>query len=329
MFENNSHDIATYAGYIADEKELMECTSGGIATALARKMIKSGGYVAGVAYSSDFYKAQYEIVHHEDQLDKFKGSKYIEVDKGTIYSDVKTLLDEGHMVLFFGLPCVVAAMRKFLAKDYKNFLAVELICHGPTSSKVHHQYIEYLEKKYNSKVIDFAARKKYQQWTPSYLYAKFENGKSFQDEFSNTEYGYAFRVMGKRRCYNCQFRGNNRTGDIMIGDFWGATEKDVFWNKKGVSAILVQTEKGNQFLKSISEIRLFDTTYEKIVANNPNIINPRQPHPMGEKFEKLFTQYDLFYATKHSKRLRTRLKRFIPKSLMPYVKKVYRAIKSK
>lgn len=327
----SSHDIAAYAGYISDENELMECTSGGIATALARKVIRAGGYVAGVAYSSDFYKAQYEIAHHEDQLDRFKGSKYVEVDKGSVYRDVKALLEDGNMVLFFGLPCVVAAMRKFLDKDYDNFLAVELICHGPASSKVHRQYIEHLEKEHNSKVVDFSVRKKHQQWVPGYLYAEFENGDRFQEDFYKTEYGYAFSVTGNSGCYDCHFRGNNRTGDMMLGDFWGATENDVFWNHKGVSSILVHTEKADKFLKSIVEIRLFDTTFDRIVEKNQNIINPRKPHPNKEKFDKLFAQHDLFYAAKYSKSLKSHLasylKPFLPTSLMKYAKEKYHAMK--
>lgn len=137
MFEQyKSHDLACYAGYIKDDTELLECTSGGIATALARQMIQDGGYVAGVAYSDDFYRAEYLITRNESDLNKFKGSKYFHFDKKTIYKDIKVLLDSNERVLFFGLPCIVAALRSFLGRDYDNLIACELICHGPTSQKV-------------------------------------------------------------------------------------------------------------------------------------------------------------------------------------------------
>lgn len=335
MFEEYAeHEIATYAGYIINNDDLLECTSGGIATALSKKVLEEGGCVAGVSYSNDFLRAQYEIIYDVKDLDKFRGSKYIEVDKGTIYKDVKRLLDEGKTVLFFGLPCVVAAMKSFLQKDYKNLVTVELICHGPTSIKVHQQYIEHLEKKYHSKVIDFSVRKKVEgAWTPPYLYAKFANGKSYLDEFYHTEYGYAFSVMSSSSCYNCQFRGNARVGDIMIGDFWGATESDEFWNKGGISAILVHTILGNTLLKSTEGIKLYETSFEKIVRSNLNIVQTRNPSSEKEKFEKLFEKYGLFYAAKHSKSLKTKVKncmiQMIPSSIKPFTKKIYHMIKKK
>ena len=309
------HDIAAYAGYLSDDQELLQCTSGGIATALACQMIKEGGYVAGVSYNKDFSGAHYIIVHQIDQLDRFKGSKYIDVEKGTIYADVKLLLEQGEAVLFFGLPCTVAALRHYLGKEYEKLLAVELICHGPTSAEVHRQYVNHLEKKFQSKIVDFSVRRKDGAWLPGYLYAKFENGQVFQKSFYHTEYGYAFSVMAKKSCYTCKFRGDNRTGDIMLGDFRGATEQDVFWNKNGVSAILVHTLKGDTFLNRTGEIKLFETTYSRIVKENHNIIKPRRMRKETEKFQELFAQRGLFYAAKHSKTRITRIRAIIKKML--------------
>ena len=308
-----SHTIAAYAGYIKNEKELLECSSGGVATAFARQVIRRGGYVAGVAYSEDFREARYEITNCEADLNRFKGSKYVNVAKGTVFKDVKSLLDNGKQVLFFGLPCMVAGLHSFLKNEYANLLTIELICHGPADEKVHRQYIDYLENQYNSKIIDFSVKRKKNSWTPGYLYAKFENGEFFEKPFYHTEYGYAFSVMSKRSCYSCQFKGNNRTGDIMIGDFWGAQPADNFWNVNGVSSILVHTPAGNEFIKSIDEIKLFPTTFERIVEKNPNIIKPRTARSESRKFEKLFNEHDLFYSAKHSKKLTTRIKAFFKK----------------
>lgn len=313
--ELKSHDIAVYAGYLADDAELLQCSSGGIGTALARQMLKNGGYVAGVAYSEDFKEARYEIIDSIDQLDKFKGTKYTDTTKGSVYADVKQLLDAGKPVLFVGLPCVVAALHRYLGKEYDNLLTVELICHGPTLAEVHRQYIVHLEEKYQSKIVDFSVKRKDGAWTPGYLYAKFENGQVFQERFYHTEYGYAFSVMAKKACYNCQFRGNNRTGDIMIGDFWGATEEDEFWNKKGISAILVHTQKGDDFINSTDGIKIFPSTFERVVKQNPNVVKPRSVHKQTAKFEKVFAERGLFYAVKYSKGFLRRVKAFIKKCL--------------
>lgn len=207
------------------------------------------------------------------------------------------------------------------------------MCHGPTSSKVHEEYVSYLENKYKSKIIEFSVRHKKHDWLSTYLYAKFENGKKFEKPFYSTEYGFAFNVLGRESCYNCHFKGDFRCADIMIGDFWGATEKDDFWNKKGVSVIFAETEKGNDALKSLEQVKLFPTTFEKAVANNPMVIKSKVKNPKKEKFEKLFAEKGLFYAVKHTMGFKQRIRIFIvnntPKSIINFAKKVCRAIKKR
>ncbi len=328
-----SHDIAVYGGYLDNDSKLMQSASGGIATALAEQIIDAGGYVAGVAYSKDFHKAEYIITNDKHDLEKLKGSKYIETDKKDIYKKVKKLLDQGDKVLFIGLPCTVAALYSFLGKRSEFLLTCELICHGPTSANVHEEYVSYLERKYKSKIIDFSVRHKKHEWLPSYLYAKFENGQEFEKPFSSTEYGYAFSVFGREVCYNCRYRGDSRCADIMIGDFWGVTAKDTFWNKKGVSVIFAETEKGNEVIKALQGIKLFPTTFEKAVAGNPMVIKSKEKHPQREKFAKSFAKKGLFYAVEHinsvgiKQRIKNSIVKWIPQSSRPLVKKVYHFIK--
>lgn len=309
--EIKTNDLAVYAGYLDNDAEILTCSSGGIATALSRKMICNGGYVVGVAYSEDFHSARYEIADRLEQLERFKGSKYIDVDKGTVYQDVKKLLDESNQVLFFGVPCMVAAMRAFLKRDYPNLITCELVCEGPTTADIHTQYIEHLEKKFGSKVVDFSVRRKRDSWTPKYLYAKFENGEVYEKEFRRTEYGFAFKVKGKPACYQCKFKANGSTGDIMLGDFWGVTQEDPFWNKNGVSVIFVHTEKGLDLLKATERVVLFQSNFERAVAENPMVVRSRTPRPEKKKFEKLLMEKGLIYAAKHSRSLERKTKDFI------------------
>ena len=332
--EYKDHDISVYGGYIDDNSKLLQSASGGVATALAEHMLERGGYVAGVAYSRDFYNAEYIMIHDKTEVDRLKGSKYVECDKKTIYADVKKLIESGEQVLFFGLPCVVAALYKFIGSRPENLFTCELICHGPTSPKVHQEYVNYLENKYQSKIIDFSVRHKKEAWLPIYLYAKFENGQIFEKPFYETEYGYAFSVFGKESCFRCMYKGNNRQGDIMIGDFWGATADDIYWNKNGVSSIFAETVKGNDFLQATPpSIRLFPTTFEKIVERNQIVIRSRRRSNELEKFSKLLSKKGLIYATKHSISFKKKLIRtaalIIPSGLKPTAKKVYQRLKGK
>ena len=306
-----NHDIAVYAGYLDNDSEILTCSSGGIATALSRKMIHDGGYVAGAAYSEDFHAVRYEIVHDSNQLERFKGSKYVDVEKGTVYQDVKKLLDDDNRVLFFGLPCVVAALRSYLGKDDPNLLTCEMVCEGAVSSDVHRQYIEYLEKKYNSRIVEFSVRRKLDAWTPKYLWARFENGKEFLKEFRRTEYGFAFKVKGKPACYQCRFKADGRTGDLMLGDYWGAAAEDPFWNKNGVSVVFVRTEKGEDFLKTTQGICLYPSDFDRAVAENPMVVRSRAVRPEKEEFERLFRKKGLIYAARHARTFERKAKDFL------------------
>lgn len=332
MFEEyKEHDVAVYGGYLEDDTKLLQSSSGGIATALTEFMLEQGGYVAGVAYTEDFYGAEYIIIHDKEDVWKLKGSKYIECDKKNICADVKALLEAGEKVLFFGLPCMVAALYKVLGERHENILTCELICHGPVDAKVHSDYIAYLEKKHKSKVMEFSVRHKKDTWKPGYLYARFENGEIFEKPFYETEYGFAFSTIGKKSCYACKFKGNDRQGDLMIGDFWGATEKDKYWNPRGVSCIFAETEKGNDFVKATPGIKLFPTTFGKVVKRNTMVIRSKQPKRIGERVAGLLQKRGLFYAVKHADTYKTKIKKtiskFIPECMKPMAKKIYHGIK--
>lgn len=334
MLENyNKHDVAVYGGYINDNFLTLQSTSGGVATAFAQYMIHQQGYVAGVAYSEDLYGAEYIIINKKADINKLKGSKYIECEKKNVLPDVKKLLEAGEYVLFFGLPCMVATLYKFLGDRPRNLLTCELICHGPTSAKVHREYVNHLERLFESKVVDFSVRYKKGAWLPGYLYAKFENGKIFEKPFYETEYGYAFSVFGREACYKCGFKGNNRQGDIMIGDFWGVEKDDPHWNEYGVSVIFAETQKGNDFLRSVPNIKLFPTTFEKAVSSNPMVIKPRVRKKSRDKFSELFVKKGLIYAAEHSLSFKAKImryfKRLIPQRLKPTVRGIYAVIKGK
>ena len=322
--EYNKHDVAIYGGYLNDNAKILQSASGGIATALSEFMLQQGGYVVGVTYSDDFCKAEYVIIDNISDVRKLKGSKYVDCGKRNIYSDIKKLIDAGQKVLFFGLPCIVGALYNFIGERPENLLTCELICHGPTYAKVHSDYIAFLEKKYRSRIIDFSVRHKNGTWTPGYLHAKFENGHIFQKPFYETEYGFAFSILGKKACYHCNFKGNNRQADIMVGDFWGATEADVFWNKHGVSVIFAETEKGNSFLKSTPGIILFDTNFERAVERNHMVIESKIQNIKRDRFEELLLNKGLIYATNHCYGwkgvLKNTVKKMIPNRMRPIIK---------
>ena len=320
--EYKEHDYAIYAGYLTDKTKLVKSTSGGIASALTEHMIDQGGYVAGVVYSKDFYNAEYLLTQDKSDIDRLKGSKYIDSNKKGIFIQVKKLLDSGSKVLFIGLPCTIGALYSYIGTRPDNLITCELICHGPTTIQVHQEYISYLEKKHKAKITNFSVRHKKEAWQPPYLRATFDNGKFFEKPFYSTEYGYAFSILGRESCYQCKYKGNNRKGDIMLGDFWGATENDEFWNKYGVSSVFAETEKGDAFIKSVPGIKLFSTTFDRAVEKNQMVIKSKTKHHNLDKFDDLLSRKGLIYAFKHSIPIKRRIIRTISKLIPVKIKHI-------
>lgn len=323
----NIDSVKVYASFCSDKLMLKSSASGGVAAALSVAVIEAGGYVAGVSYTSDFHDAEYLLINNLEDVKKLQGSKYIRAKLNGIYEKVQSLLDEGAFVLFIGLPCNIAGLKKYLKLEYQNLLSCELICDGPTKTEVHKQYIDFLESKYRSKLKFFSVRYKKYGWPVPYLRAEFENGKVFQEEFYMTEYGYAFRYNKYDSCFKCRFKGSNCIGDLMIGDFWGAKDLDVFWNSDGVSVILVKNEKANEFLKSIHSLDLFEENYERVVLKNERIILPSNNTKDRQAFSKSFDEDGLFSTVNkmmpRSRNLAIKLKRILLPGIKQLVEILY------
>ena len=69
-------------------------------------------------------------------------------------------------------------------------------------------------------------------------------------------------------CAECKYKERIRVADISIGDFWGlkGTKEDLF---KGISVVLVNTQKGGEYLQRIKgKLFIEPHTYEE--ASNGN-----------------------------------------------------------
>lgn len=75
-------------------------------------------------------------------------------------------------------------------------------------------------------------------------------------------------------CYSCKYANSNRIGDITLADFWGVGSKIPFRHstRKGVSLLLVNTEKGQKLLNSCkSELFLEKRTLKEASEANHNL----------------------------------------------------------
>lgn len=288
---NTESNLAkVYSGYLKDDNKLMKSASGGAVTAFAEAIILQGGCVFGVSYSDDFKSVEYICCDTLDDLDRIKGSKYCETKKNFALLEKK--LQEKKAVLFTGLGCDVAAALTYCKTkgiNTENLYTIDIICHGPVSALVYKRFIEDLENKYKSKVVEFICRSKKEGWSSSsFMKVIFENGKVLETPFDYTDYGYIFSHYAMQRCEKCRFKGSQHQGDLCVGDYWGLNANDVGWNKNGVSIIAVQTENGKKLLNMLGEDFVIQETDAKFAfEHNPMYLKSRKS--LGN-YKKLYNE---------------------------------------
>lgn len=240
-----------WAGWCSDGSGV-HSASGGAAYAIAMNSIANGGIVYGVRYADDYKSAEYMRCESDDDIRALRSSKYIQSRKNDVYKQIKADLDAGKNVLFFGLPCDTFAIKRYIGSSLGGLVTVSLICHGPTSEKVHKSFCETVEKKYGSEVNSINVRyKKNGQWKPYYIYACLKNGKKYLKKFQATDYDVAFQNFKRPSCTDCRFRKDHYSADLLIGDFHSAQKGTESYNSSGVSSILPLTDVGRDILRQI------------------------------------------------------------------------------
>lgn len=131
-----------YAATLKSDADLYASASGGAATAFMRTVISDGGVVYGCT-GEDVYNVHHVRIDSLSDIDRLRGSKYVQSQIGDAYIKVKKDLKEEKPVLFIGTPCQIAGLQAFLRKDYTNLITVDLVCHGVPSQKMLNENIHY------------------------------------------------------------------------------------------------------------------------------------------------------------------------------------------
>lgn len=276
IYKNNEQktDLTKIKVYAAQNKNkdiLLNSTSGGVVDSITNFILEKKGYIVGVRYDDNMMPI-YDIASTKKKADKFKGSKYVEAKTNDIYEKVKEQLDKQKYVAFVGSPCKIAALRKYLKKDYDKLYLIDIICHGVPSSKVFNEYIKYLESKYNKKIIDFKFRHKVDSWNKMFVKVSFEDGSTKEELANANNYNRAFlnNYILRPSCYNCEFAGNNGITDLTLGDYWGVEGVFPALNDdKGTSIIKLNSKKGLKLFKSIrKDFKITLSSYEDAYKKN-------------------------------------------------------------
>ena len=267
MMKSVQESQKVYAAKHLDERVRAESQSGGIFTALSDFILEESGIVYGCVLTEDFGAAHIRADSAELR-DRMRGSKYIQSELGDTYKNVKCDLGNGRNVLFSGTLCQNTGLHNFLVRDYAGLICVDIICHGVTSKNVWMKYLAWQEKKVGKKVtsVDFRNKRSFGWWAHTETLTFDDGSKVNSQVFKTLFYGH---MVLRPCCYECPYKSVLHPGDITIADYWGiekvATEFD---DNKGVSLVMVNTDKGEKILGMCKERLFIKKLPLKIVCNH-------------------------------------------------------------
>jgi coenzyme F420-reducing hydrogenase beta subunit len=296
-----------YAAKNTNEKIRLSSSSGGVFTLIAEKIIEENGVVFGAKFND-----KWEVIHSYcetiEDLNWFRGSKYVQSIVGNTFIEVEHFLQEGRTVLYTGTPCQIAGLKLFLGKEYDHLLLVDFICHGVPSPLVWRKYLSELKQKFSKKsnsdikIQNISFRDKEKGWKNFSLLINmqlFQKKNTTNIRFSETLHknlflkGFLIDLYLRPSCHQCPSKSLKSGSDITIADYWGVNQIHLEMDDdKGVSLVLLNTILGENIFSSVN-IEKISTDYGIAVKNNPAILqsikeNRNRKHFFSEFIHKPF-----------------------------------------
>lgn len=261
-------NIKVYSAQHKSDELLEKVTSGGVADALAKELVRQGYTCIGVTYNDSEHRAEHTTATTEEDTDAFRGSKYIQSYSVDAFKRlVRGVRNEKYAV--FGLPCHIYAVHNFLRmRNLRDkCVLIDLFCHGCPSMLVWSKYEQRIKRKVNGKKFDEVQfRSKVRGWGTFYVVVVVEGVKAFisnpkQDEFYSLF--FSDHVLNDA-CSDCKLRSTMEYTDIRLGDFWG---KRFLNDRKGVSAVAVTSERGEALFRIIEkQFEITESSMSEVVV---------------------------------------------------------------
>lgn len=329
-FANHIHE--TYAVQSKDREVLRESASGGLFTALCRETFRRGGVVFGCVWD-DMGNAVIRCAENEAETIPMRGSKYVWSDTGDSFREVQKYLKQDRTVMYVGLPCQVAGLQHYLRGEYPKLLCVELLCGGAPSPMAFKAYLETIARDMPFDALNFKFRDK-EKYGVGVNISYQGRSKRVHQSYVRNPYFFCYHIKAfhRRSCYHCIYRYESRVGDLSIGDFWKVERFHSEFNAKlGVSAILVNSDKGKEWFRAVqTQLDVIPTTAENIAYwNNLTLTDKKvefQMVPYRTELLKTIKEQGWSAAERkylyNKKRLMLSVKGFTPPIVIRAIKKM-------
>lgn len=249
------YEAEHYAMQSSNPSTVKSCSSGGIAYELSKMALSEGKHVVGCIYDSVLEKARHVCVDEQRNLEKLKGSKYLQSDNSKIFSEIieKTTNNKNETYMVFGTPCQIAGLAR-VSEDCgvrKQLLLVEIFCHGVPSYHVWDIQLDKIKKILEGNPQNINFRYKKDDWH-SYCIRAEKGKKVWYGIREREEFWHVFfeNVLLNDACIVCKERKENSLADIRLGDYWGDRFEKY---SDGVSAVFAMTEEGKQAINKLIE----------------------------------------------------------------------------
>ncbi|MFQ7307741.1 MAG: DUF1919 domain-containing protein [Mediterraneibacter sp.] len=287
--------IQVIAACEKDEKERNKAASGGLAGVFYKEMIRMGGTAYGVILNKEKL-AVYTRSESEEEVEQYRGSKYVGSRMDDIYLKVQKDLKEGRKVLFIGMGCQTAGLLNFLGNGHRNLLTVDILCHGMPSHLYFKEYMEKIETEKGGYVSKVSFREN------NLFRLKYQCGAHVYEQkakYNKYYAGYTSMLFYRDSCYTCPYARVERNSDITLGDFWGyGADKRMGPPGAGVSMVLLNTEKGRLFFESVkNEVCAVGSTIERAMQINSQLNGPSPAHELRDEFMRIYSEFGFTEAS--------------------------------
>lgn len=297
------HSLHAYAGWNTNSAIRNASASGGIAAALYQYAKEKNMYFAGTLLDKNF-EAHYCLTNDPSYIKKFQNSKYTFSYMDELYGEIQEKLACNIGVLYIGLPCQAAALKRYLTVTktcMEKLIVVDLICHGTPIPSHLKDHIKAIQKKKKT-VFDKCHFRDASFNTSNFIFSlyqsdrkkpRYKKGVQSNDVF---QIGYHKGWIYRECCYQCHYAKTSRIGDITIGDYHGLGQLTEYNDEKQkVSVIFSNTQHGQNVLKNLLQkklVILHERPIEEPVANEPQLNYPS----IGGKRKE---QFGIEYNKKH------------------------------
>jgi coenzyme F420-reducing hydrogenase beta subunit/polysaccharide pyruvyl transferase WcaK-like protein len=295
--------LESFTAYSRDAKLRYNSTSGGIITSLVKELIETKEYKSVFVLDFKYFEntpVRLEETNDLTRIVKSAKSKYL---PASVFNVINKLNKKSNdKVIIIGTPCQFYGIKKFLISNninLSNILFLGLFC----SSTLNFNYLHFMQdsySKHNEKIREYAYRTKEKFGWPGNSKITFDSGR--QLILDRTIRTNLKKYFGLNRCLFC-FDKANYNADIVFADCYIKNKQDV----KGVSNILVRTEKGKEIIEKYSNLFIIEKEPVEQIWESQNIQNEKQHFTFSKIIAKekgLIPEIEDHYQIKPSDKLK-------------------------